>query len=106
MQGFCVSVIAWNLEDVAIVDTKQLSWQKEQVGSEFVESGFLEILGQNHAFEIAGQTEREQHQMEVGLIGSEIVGGDFADGIIPLELTDKKFCLSAAFVEAPDRVRF
>ena len=54
------------------------------------------------ALEPIGQIVSQQHQVEVGFVGQEVMAGDTAECVISLELGNDQFDASTVVVEAPE----
>lgn len=70
--------------------------------AERLERGVLKLRRQTKPLEPVDQVVGEKQEMEVGLIGEEVTGGDLSQGVISFELPDEEFDPGAVIIKTPE----
>ena len=84
----------------------QASWQSEQLSAKSLQCSRLPPLRQREAFEPVDQIVGQKDQMEIDLVGQEVVGRNLAQRKTFFEFPNVQFHPSPLFVEMPYRLRF
>src|SRR4029453_15597426 len=85
-----------------IVGAAKLGRRQQDFVPEGLKSGMRELWRQTKAPEPVDKVVGQQEQVEVGLVGEEVTGGNAAKGVVPLELLDQQLDAGAIVVEAPE----
>ena len=87
----------------AVVGAAQLCGHQENPLAYALKRGPLKLGRQAESLEPVHQVVGQQEEMEVGLVGHEVAGGNAAQGVVSLELYDQQFDPGAVVVvEAPE----
>jgi len=86
----------------AIVGSAQVGGHQQDFVAQSLQRGSLKLRGQTQAFEPGDEVVGQQEQMEVGLVGEEVVGRDAAQRVIALELFDDQLDGGPVVVKAPE----
>ena len=91
----------WQGEPRAISSPKKLGGHEQDLVPQRLQRGTRKFFGQAQSPEPVDQIVGQQEQMEVGLVGEEMVGRDTAHRVIPFELFDEQLDPGAIVVEPP-----
>ena len=72
----------------AVVGAAQLGGHEQDLVAQALQRSVLQVRRQAEPLEPIHQIVGEQKEMEIGLVGEEVAGGDAAQGVVPFELLD------------------
>src|SRR4029450_7959746 len=85
-----------------VVGATKLGRYEEDALPQGLQGRGLQLRRQAQTLETVHKVVPEQEQMEVGLVGEEVAGGNTAEGVVPFELSDEQLHARPVVVEPPE----
>lgn len=92
----------WENKPRTIASSKKLGGREEDLVPQCLQCGALKFVGQTQPTEPVEQIVGKQEQMEIGLVGEEMPGGDVAHHVLPFELFDEQLDARPIVVQAAE----